>query len=65
MPSTIHNKGNYIISLGALSSWLGERATQMGVDIFPSTSGKQILYEDNKVVGVATGDMGISKKGEK
>lgn len=44
---------------------MGERATDLGVDLFPGTPGAEVLYGHNKeVVGVATQDFGISKKGE-
>lgn len=36
----------------------------MEVDIFPGTAGAKILYDNDKVAGVATGDMGIGKNGE-
>lgn len=59
LPSTLHNHGNYIISLGRLCHWLAERATELGVDIFPGFSAAQVLYrEDGSVGGVITGDMG-------
>ncbi|EGR27321.1 hypothetical protein IMG5_197890 [Ichthyophthirius multifiliis] len=66
LPSTLHNHNNYIISLGELCVWLGEYATNLGVDIFPGTAGAELLYnEKGAVIGVATKDMGISKEGIK
>lgn len=45
---------------------MGERATDLGVDIFTGTPASEILYyEDGSVKGIATQDFGISKKGEK
>lgn len=45
---------------------MGEYATGLGVDIFPGTSGSNVLYSDTGAVcGIQTGDMGISKKGER
>ena len=68
IPSTLQNHGNYIISLGQLSRWLGEQAEEMGVDIFPMTAASEVLYEQDAdgnavVVGIATSDMGIDKDG--
>ncbi|CAE7339926.1 etfdh [Symbiodinium sp. KB8] len=58
------NHGNYIISLSQLTSWLGEQATELGVDIFPATAASEVLYgDDGSVRGVATRDMGIAKDG--
>ena len=43
-PKTIDNHGNYIISLSNLSKWMGERASEMGVDIITGTPASEILY---------------------
>lgn len=65
-PPTMHNEGNYIISLGALGKWLGQQAEALGVEIYAGFAGAEVLYDDAGVVlGVATGDMGIGKNGER
>ena len=65
-PPQMHNKGNYIISLSQLGRWLAEQAEQLGVEIYPGFAAAEVLYhEDGSVKGVATGDMGIGKDGEK
>jgi electron-transferring-flavoprotein dehydrogenase len=65
-PPQMHNKGNYVISLVQLGKWLGEQAEQMGVEIYPGFAAAEVLYNaDGSVKGVATGDMGINKAGEK
>jgi len=64
LPTTLHNQGNYIISLGRLCQWLGEQATELGVDIFPGFAAAEVLYrEDGSVGGVITGDMGRAADG--
>ena len=64
LPSVLHNQGNYIISLGRLCQWLAERATELGVDIFPGFAAAQVLYrDDGSVGGVITGDMGRAADG--
>ncbi len=64
LPATLHNEGNYIISLGRLCQWLAEQATELGVDIFPGFAAAQVLYaEDGSVQGVITGDMGRAADG--
>ncbi|MDO8988493.1 MAG: electron transfer flavoprotein-ubiquinone oxidoreductase [Sideroxyarcus sp.] len=64
-PPQMHNKGNYIVSLGRLCRWLGEQAEALGVEIYPGFAAAEVLYhEDGSVKGVATGDMGIAKDGE-
>jgi len=64
VPSPMHNKGNYIISLGRLCQWLGEKAEAAGINIFPGFAASAVLYDDSgRVKGVATSDMGIGKDG--
>lgn len=66
LPSELHNKGNYVVSLGNLCRWLGEQAEALGVDIFPGFAASEVLYNlDGSIKGVATGDMGIGRNGEK
>ncbi len=65
LPKSMHNKGNYVISLANLVRWLGEQAETLGVDIFPGFAAAEVLYDDNLAVkGVATGNMGIGKDGK-
>ena len=65
VPKTMHNEGNYIVSLGNVCRWLGEQAEQLGVEIFPGFAAAETLYhEDGAVKGILIGDMGISESGE-
>ena len=65
VPKTMHNDGNYIISLGNLCRWLAEQAEAMGIEIIPGFAAAQLLYGDNgEVIGVITDDKGISKDGD-
>ncbi len=65
LPPCSQNHGNYIISLGALTKWLGEQAESLGVEIFPGFAAAEVLYNDaGAVTGVATGNMGVEKNGE-
>jgi electron-transferring-flavoprotein dehydrogenase len=65
-PPQMHNEGNYIVSLGNFSRWLAEQAEELGVEIFPGFAAAEVLYDEAGAVrGVATGDMGIGKDGEK
>jgi electron-transferring-flavoprotein dehydrogenase len=66
LPRPMHNKGNYIISLGQLCQWLGEQAEGLGVNIFPGFAASEVLYDDaGRVRGVATSDMGVGKDGQR
>jgi electron-transferring-flavoprotein dehydrogenase len=62
-PNTMHNEGNYIVSLGNVVRWLGQQAEEAGVEIYPGFAAAEVLTEAGRVVGVATGDMGIGKDG--
>ena len=65
VPDCMHNQGNYVISLGAVTKWLGEQAEALGVEIFPGFTAAEVLYDDKGAVrGVATGNLGIGKDGE-
>ncbi len=63
-PPQMHNKGNYIISLSDFTKWLAQQAEELEVEIYPGFSASEVLFdENNKVVGVATCDMGRLKDG--
>ncbi len=64
-PRTMHNRGNYVVSLGNLCRWLGEQAEAAGVDIFPGYPAADLLIgESGRVEGVVTGDMGRDRQGQ-
>src|SRR5262245_12636965 len=65
LPACFQNHGNFVVSLGNVTRWLGKQAEQAGVEIFPGFAATELLFESNAIKGVATGDMGISRKGEK
>jgi electron-transferring-flavoprotein dehydrogenase len=65
IPGCLHNEGNYVISLGAVTKWLGEQAEALGVEIFPGFTAAELLYSDTGAVrGVATGNLGVGKDGQ-
>ena len=65
-PPQMNNHGNYIISLNQFCRWLGERAEEVGVEVYPGFAASEVLYNttDNSVKGVATNDLGISRSGK-
>ncbi|MEM6615326.1 MAG: electron transfer flavoprotein-ubiquinone oxidoreductase [Pseudomonadota bacterium] len=64
MPPLMNNHGNYVVSLGNVCRWLAEKAEGLGVEIYPGFAASEVLYDDEgRVVGVATGDMGLQKDG--
>ncbi len=65
LPDCFNNHGNYIVSLGAVTRWLGAQAEAQGVEIFPGFAATEVLYADSGAVrGVATGNLGVGKDGE-
>ncbi|OUR84890.1 electron transfer flavoprotein-ubiquinone oxidoreductase [Colwellia psychrerythraea] len=65
VPKTMHNDGNYIVSMGNVCRWLAEQAEQLGVEIFPGFPAQSIIYnDDGSVGGVITGDMGLDAEGK-
>lgn len=64
VPPGMHNKGNFIVSLGAMCAWLAPQAEALGVEIYPGFAAAQTLHDDDgKVIGVRIGDMGVAKDG--
>ncbi len=64
-PPTMHNRGNFIVSMGNVVKWLGEQAEQLGAELYPGFAAAEVLYrEDDSVKGVATGAMGLDRNGE-
>jgi len=65
MPKLLDNHGKYVGSLGNVCRWLAGRAEALGVEIYPGFAASEVLYDDKgAVVGIATGDMGVSREGE-
>jgi electron-transferring-flavoprotein dehydrogenase len=65
IPSPMHNEGNYIISLGRLCQWMGDKAEEAAINVFPGFAASEVLYDEaGTVIGVATSDMGIGKDGQ-
>lgn len=63
-PPQMHNKGNYIISLGQYCRWLAEQAEALGVNVFPGFAATEVIEENNRVVGIVTGDKGVDRFGK-
>ncbi len=63
-PPQMHNHGNYIVSLGNVCRWLATQAEALGVELYPGFAAAELLEQDGRIVGIATGDMGIGKDGQ-
>jgi electron-transferring-flavoprotein dehydrogenase len=65
LPGCFRNHGNYVVSLGNVTRWLGTQAEALGVEIFPGFPAADVLYDDKGAVkGVVTGDMGVDREGK-
>ena len=65
VPKTMHNEGNYIISLGNLCRWLAQQAENLGVEIYPGFAAQEALFDEDGVVrGIVTGDLGVDREGQ-
>ncbi|MGH8504363.1 MAG: electron transfer flavoprotein-ubiquinone oxidoreductase, partial [Stenotrophobium sp.] len=64
VPKTMHNEGNYIISLGNLCRWLATQAEALGVEIYPGFAAQTAIIEGDVIKGVTIGDMGVNREGE-
>lgn len=63
-PPQMNNHGNYVVSLNQLTKWLGDRAEELGVEVYPGFAASEVLYgADGSVRGVATNDLGIARNG--
>ncbi|WP_425930596.1 electron transfer flavoprotein-ubiquinone oxidoreductase [Pseudomonas sp. NyZ201] len=65
VPKTMHNEGNYIISLGNLCRWLAQQAEALGVEIYPGFAAQEALIDERGAVcGILTGDLGVDRDGQ-
>jgi len=65
LPPQLHNRGNFIISLGLLTPWLARKAESLGVDVFPGfAAAAPLVTGEGAIAGVQLGDMGLTRDGE-
>ena len=63
VPRLLRNHGNRVLSLGELCVWLGAQAEALGVNVLPGFAATEVLIENGRVAGVATGDFGVARDG--
>ena len=63
LPASLHNTNHYLIRLSLLLRWLAEYAENLGVSVLTGFAAHELLLEQETLVGVATGDMGVDKHG--
>ncbi|MCB9024936.1 MAG: 4Fe-4S dicluster domain-containing protein [Bdellovibrionaceae bacterium] len=62
-PPTMNNHGNYVASICEVVRWMGEKAEELGVNLFNSFPAEALLLEEDHVIGVRTTPMGLNKDG--
>lgn len=64
IPPSLHNPAtNFIVSLSEFVRWLGGKAEQEGVEIYPGFAGSELIFskEEDRIIGVATNDVGLNR----
>jgi electron-transferring-flavoprotein dehydrogenase len=64
VPPPLRNHGHHVVALGSLVRWLAQQAEKEGVDLFPGFAAAAPLVEEDRLVGVRTGDRGIDRHGK-
>jgi electron-transferring-flavoprotein dehydrogenase len=64
MPPSMHNAGNYVASISEIVRWLGEKAGELGVDVFPGFPAGGLLVDGDRVTGVRTVPSGLDRDGQ-
>jgi electron-transferring-flavoprotein dehydrogenase len=62
-PPTMKNHGNYIASLCEVVRWLGEKAEELGVNVFTGFPAESLLLDGDQVIGVRTTPTGLNRDG--
>jgi electron-transferring-flavoprotein dehydrogenase len=63
-PPQMKNHGNWVVSVSRLARWMAAQAEELGAYMLPETDAQKILVQDERVVGVLTGDKGRGREGE-
>ena len=62
-PPTMHNAGFHTASLCEIVRWLGDRAEELGVNLFPGFPVEALLVDGEAVRGVRTTPTGLDRTG--
>jgi len=65
LPPPLRNHGNHVVSVGQLEKWLGGLVEASGVYVLPGMAAVEGLFEEDRMVGVRTGDKGIDRRGNR
>jgi electron-transferring-flavoprotein dehydrogenase len=62
-PPEMRNHGNFVASICEIVRWLGERAEQLGVNVFTGFPAESLVVDGSRVVGVRTTATGLDREG--
>ena len=62
-PPTMKNHGNYVASVCEIVRWLGEKAEELGINLFTGFPADSLLVDGKRVQGVRTTPGGLDKEG--
>ncbi len=60
----MHNKGNHVASICEIVRWMGERAEELGVNVFTGFPAESLLVQDDRVIGIRTTPVGLDREGK-
>jgi electron-transferring-flavoprotein dehydrogenase len=63
VPRALRNRGNFVVSLGDVCQWLAKEAEALGCHVLPNFAAVDVLYDNERVAGVVTGDLGLARDG--
>jgi electron-transferring-flavoprotein dehydrogenase len=64
-PPPMHNVGNYVASASEIARWLGEKAKELGVNVFTGFPADSLLVDGDRVLGVRTTPAGLDRTGQR
>ncbi len=62
-PPTMRNHGNHVASVCEIARWLGERAEELGINLFTGFPAESLLMQGGRVVGARTTPAGLDRDG--
>jgi electron-transferring-flavoprotein dehydrogenase len=65
VPPMLDNHGNVVLSLGGLTAWMAGIAEEKGVMVVPEMPAASPIVEGGRLLGVRTGDKGLTRRGER
>jgi len=65
IPDAFSNKGNMLVSLSRIGSWMASEAEKEGIQLFENTAAVLPFVENDRLAGILTDDKGLDRNGQK